>query len=158
MRNRSNSTCPDEILEWIPWYPDQGLTPSQRGAVEAHAAGCTACREEISVLQGSAAPTIELPDAERVFAQVLARIEDDGVEGPSRAMPASAVTRPAAPARPGRGRGGWSRPAALAAGLGLAVLCTSIGALGTAYFLGGAAARDASYTTAAAPQASAAGT
>ena len=71
-------SCPPEILEWLPWYVDDGLAESQRGAVEAHAAQCEACRAEIAMLSG-AMPEHEAPGADAVFADVLARIEASGV-------------------------------------------------------------------------------
>ena len=36
--------CPPDILELIPWYPEDGLSDAERGAVEAHAACCPECR------------------------------------------------------------------------------------------------------------------
>jgi hypothetical protein len=73
MSRSPQDDCPADVLGWIPWYPD-GLEEDQRGAVEAHAAACSACRDEISVLLGST-PTEATPDPERIYAQVLARME-----------------------------------------------------------------------------------
>jgi hypothetical protein len=73
-------TCPAEILDWLPWYAD-ALPDAQRGAVEAHAAECAACRAEIAMLADGVIPPVEAPDSEQVFAKVLARIEAAGVGG-----------------------------------------------------------------------------
>ena len=72
-RTPPQTRCPADVLGFIPWYPD-GLDDAQRGAVEAHAAGCSACREEIAMLQGLSEPGAA-PDPERIYAQVLARME-----------------------------------------------------------------------------------
>lgn len=74
--------CPADVLGWIPWYPD-GLEAPERGAVEAHAASCPACRQEIEMLQGG----VEhggAPEPERIYAQVLARMEATPPAGESR--------------------------------------------------------------------------
>ncbi len=80
-RTPPQTQCPADVLGFIPWYPD-GLDETQRGAVEAHAAGCSDCRDEIAMLQGSLglqgsdlAESGEAPDPERIYAQVLARME-----------------------------------------------------------------------------------
>lgn len=83
MTTHEETTCPPGVLGWIPWYPD-GLADEQRGAVEAHAAECAVCREEIAFLQGDAEPPVEASDPERVYAQVLARIESGGGEAAER--------------------------------------------------------------------------
>ena len=70
------TTCPETILASIPWYPD-GLSAEECGAVEAHAADCRACRDELAFLRGDEEPTIELPDPERFYARVLERITAD---------------------------------------------------------------------------------
>src|SRR5262245_52950151 len=69
----TTNPCPEAILASIPWYP-AGLTPEECGAVEAHAADCRECRAELSFLRGDEEPEVELPDAERVYSRVLARI------------------------------------------------------------------------------------
>lgn len=84
--------CPEDVLAAIAWYPD-GLDAERRGAVEAHAAGCALCREEISFLRGEG--QVALPpvaESERVYARVLERIEayEDRARG---------ATRTAAPVR-----------------------------------------------------------
>jgi hypothetical protein len=78
------TTCPEDVLASIPWYPD-GLTAEECGAVEAHAADCRACRDELAFLRGDEEPAIELPDAERVYARVLDRISGD--EQPAASTP-----------------------------------------------------------------------
>lgn len=97
--------CPSEILDWLPWYADDGLSERQRGAVEAHAATCEACRTEIAMLRGDAVPDIAAPAWEPAFAKVLARIEAAGPENaveagghrvpsPARRAPRRAGVRP----------------------------------------------------------------
>lgn len=71
--------CPEEVLEWIPWYAEDALAESQRGAVESHAAQCEACRFELAMLSGGPAPSATAPDPDPVFARVLARIEAEDV-------------------------------------------------------------------------------
>jgi Fervidolysin N-terminal prodomain len=73
MATSTTISCPEAILASIPWYPD-GLTPEECGALEAHAADCRACRAELAFVRGDEEPEIELPDVERVYARVLARI------------------------------------------------------------------------------------
>jgi hypothetical protein len=78
--------CPEEVLAAIAWYPD-GLDAERRGAVEAHAADCALCREEISFLRGEgqvASPPVA--ESERVYARVLERIEayEDRARGGAR--------------------------------------------------------------------------
>ena len=76
---KNRVVCPQEILDWIPWYAEDALTETQRGAVEAHAAQCVDCRVELAMLSGGATPSAATPDSEPVFARVLARIEAEGV-------------------------------------------------------------------------------
>ncbi len=148
--------CPEEILEWIAWYPDGGLTDAQRGAVEAHAAGCPACRQELELLRCERPEAAGFsPEAEALFARVMERVgrEEAGAResggGPPSAGPApqaadrSAVHPPVAPS--GRLRGG-----ALAASLLLGVLVGT----GIARVLGGGGP---SYRTAAIPEVAAPG-
>ncbi len=67
--------CPESILGWIPWYADDGLTDRQRGAVEAHAAECADCRAEIDIVTGAPFELdSELPDPDRLFREITARI------------------------------------------------------------------------------------
>ena len=84
MNHHAELTCPAEILGWIAWYPDGGLSEAQRGAVEAHAAICEACRREIEVVAGLAEPTDTARDSERLFARVLARIESESLAAEPR--------------------------------------------------------------------------
>ena len=131
--NHSERICPPEILDWIAWFPDAGLSEAERGAVEAHAAECGACRREIDVLAGR----LELPgepDAERLFAKVLARIESESLAGRRLAAdpPGAAPTRPRrawVPAAPRRGRMLRVAPGAAlwAAGIAFAVLFAGLG-------------------------------
>lgn len=114
MTHRATDLCPSEILEWIAWYPDGGLSDGQRGAVEAHAAVCAACRDELSVLAGRAEAPVAPADPERLFARVLALVEADGLAAPAGAVllptPARAGAAPAAAARtfpPRRPRQPW---------------------------------------------------
>jgi hypothetical protein len=89
---RSEATCPADVLEAIPWYPD-GLADAQRGALEAHAAGCAECRLELAFVQGEEAEVPgPVPDAERVWARVLERVAAEG----------GAALRPAARQAPAR--------------------------------------------------------
>jgi hypothetical protein len=90
---RTNEACPAQVLEWIAWYPDGGLSDEQRGAVEAHAALCAPCREELAVLAGRLEAPVAPADPERLFARVLALVEADGF----RAAPAGAGAPVAAP-------------------------------------------------------------
>ncbi|HXK24375.1 MAG TPA: hypothetical protein VMS55_17025 [Myxococcota bacterium] len=87
--------CPEDVLAAIAWYPD-GLDAERRGAVEAHAADCSVCREEISFLRGESPPQTPAAEADRVYARVLERIEAyesraRGVE--RRAPPARRASR-----------------------------------------------------------------
>ena len=66
--SQPREACPPDVLEWIPWYPDQGLNDRQRGTVEAHAAGCADCREEISLVLGKATVTATSDTGEFRFA------------------------------------------------------------------------------------------
>jgi anti-sigma factor RsiW len=114
MTHRATDLCPSEILEWIAWYPDGGLSDRQRGAVEAHAAVCAACRYELAVLAGHAEAPVAPADPERLFARVLALVEADGLAAPAGAgllaAPARAVAAPAAARTlpPRRARQPWS--------------------------------------------------
>src|SRR5262245_29825497 len=106
----NSTTCPEAILASIPWYPD-GLTAEECGAVEAHVADCRACRAELSFVLGDEEPQIELPDVERVYARVLARISatDDDATRDQRGSTARRV-------------GAAARQASLAAGILVAVI------------------------------------
>lgn len=69
--------CPEDVLAWIPWYADGGLSARERGAVEAHAALCSDCRTEIDIVSGApwALEGITLPDADRLYEEIKVRIE-----------------------------------------------------------------------------------
>jgi hypothetical protein len=120
-RERIDSVCPDEVLEAIPWYPD-GLHEMQRGLVEAHAAGCDACRREIQMIAGEPVELPDAPDGDRVWARVLERVSAEGAATPIR--PSSAARR----AGPRSFARAASRPLPLAASIALAV---AFGLLGT---------------------------
>jgi hypothetical protein len=139
--------CPQEVLALIPWYPDGALSAAERGAVEAHAAGCAACREEIHALIGSfePAPHVNVPPAATVLARVLDRIDRAEATGKAGARRRIGM----APGRPSTTeRRVAPRRLALAASLALAA---GVGALATvsAGRLFGAD----SYQTAAGPEA-----
>lgn len=71
----ARAACPPEVLELLPWYPEGALGDAERGRVEAHAAGCDACRRELALIDGSAEPEAgSLPDREKLWALTLARI------------------------------------------------------------------------------------
>lgn len=71
--------CPEDVLAAIPWYAEGQLSPRQRGAVEAHAAVCRDCRDELDIVSGApwAFDGIELPEAARLFGEIQARIDAD---------------------------------------------------------------------------------
>ncbi|MFO0688454.1 MAG: zf-HC2 domain-containing protein [Myxococcota bacterium] len=83
--------CPEDVLAWIPWYADGGLTAREKGAVEAHAAQCGDCRAELDVVAGApwAFEGVELPDADRLFAEITARIEAEEREERATVIPIS---------------------------------------------------------------------
>jgi hypothetical protein len=114
--------CPTDVLEWIPWYGDDGLSEAQRGAIEAHAADCARCRDELALVTGESAVDAEaLPAADGVYERVLARIADDSAD---RDAVERSNTPPATPpARRRWIRARWHEVAAVAgvaAGIGLA--------------------------------------
>jgi Putative zinc-finger len=123
------ATCPPDVLALIPWYPDGTLSASERGTVEAHAATCTACREEIhALLGGFEAPAhIDVPPATEILARVLDRIDQSEAAGPTgrglwRRRPGMSSVRPA------RRSSQLGQRLALAATL---VLAAGVGALAT---------------------------
>ena len=107
----TTSSCPEAILASIPWYPD-GLTPEECGAVEAHAADCRACRAELAFVRGDEEPEIEVPDVERVYSRVLARISAASDEDLPREWRVEAARRV----------GEAARQASVAAGILVAVI------------------------------------
>jgi hypothetical protein len=120
MSVHGEAVCPEAVLASIAWYPDQ-LDEERRGLVEAHAAGCPACRDELAFVQGESEPELALPDPEAVYARVLARIERS--EGRARGGARREVSR----ARPPMREHAVSRRAALAAGIALALAVGTIG-------------------------------
>ena len=76
-REARRARCPESVLGWIPWYADGGLTAREKGAVEAHASECRDCRAELDIVAGMpwSFDGIELPDADRLFGEIRARIE-----------------------------------------------------------------------------------
>lgn len=109
--------CPEDVLGWIPSYPDEGLSEAQRGAVEAHAASCQRCRDEIALVLGEAQPQVDPAETEAAFARVLAR-----TRGAERAP----AVRPATP----RPRRRMTPRARLAVAAVLALAFAGVGALG----------------------------
>jgi hypothetical protein len=112
--------CPDDVLAAIAWYPE-GLDEDERGAVEAHAADCVACRDELAFVHGTAMPVPPQPEAQRVYARVLERIEGYERERSSAERPA-AVAVPARGAAPLRARSPMRAPLRAAAALFAAAL------------------------------------
>jgi len=135
-------SCPEPVLAAIAWYPE-GLSPEERGAVEAHAADCRACREELAFLRGDEEPRVEIPDPTRVYEGVLLRIEAH-----EKGADAGDVGAAFAPATGRVGRR-VSRPAAVAAGLAVALLAGVLGGAGTLWL----AREEPVYATATAPPA-----
>lgn len=127
MSMQGETSCPEAVLASIAWYPD-ALDERRRGLVEAHAASCAACREELAFVQGRIEPELELPDPEGVYAGVLARIERSSAG--ERRRGSASERRPLRRSRVGRREAFGTRPAVLAAGLALALLCGALGALG----------------------------
>src|SRR4030095_12060788 len=111
MATSTTISCPEAILSSIPWYPD-GLTPEECGALEAHAADCRACRAELAFVRGDEEPEIEVPDVERVYARVLARISANSDEETVLEPRISTARRV----------GGAARQASVAAGILVAVM------------------------------------
>jgi len=145
--SKKDLVCPREVLDWIPWYAEDALAETQRGAVEAHAAQCTDCRVELAMLSGGTAPSAAAPDPEPVFARVLARIEAEGVgDAPvhvgSHLAPALSRRTPLLHRAQSSGRRSLSRLA------GTAALILGVGAAG--WFANSLIARhaDAEYRTA----------
>jgi anti-sigma factor RsiW len=77
--------CPKQVLGWIPWYEDGGLSDGQRSVVDAHASKCPECRAELDLVAGAAFEIdVELPDLDRSFAAVAARIAGSVRNEPTR--------------------------------------------------------------------------
>ena len=78
-------TCPEGVLTLIPWYNE--LDAADRGIVEAHAAGCAACRSEVEMVAGGPVPPTPYPDRDVAFSRLMASIEHTerhGREAPRR--------------------------------------------------------------------------
>jgi hypothetical protein len=129
MSMQGETSCPEAVLASIAWYPD-ALDERRRGMVEAHAASCAACREELAFVQGRIEPEIALPDADELYAGVLGRIERSESRARGARLSGSTERRPLRRRRVGRREAFGARPAMLAAGLALALLCGALGALG----------------------------
>ncbi len=87
-REARSIRCPESVLGWIPWYGETDerggslLDRRQRGAVEAHAAECGDCRAEIDMISGAPFEIdVDLPDPDRIFDEITARIEAGEAEG-----------------------------------------------------------------------------
>jgi hypothetical protein len=90
-RETRRQRCPAAVLGWIPWYPEGGLTAREKGAVEAHAAECGDCRSELDIVAGMpwAFEGIDLPDADRLFDEITARIDADAHADRATVIPIS---------------------------------------------------------------------
>ncbi|MEM9174648.1 MAG: zf-HC2 domain-containing protein [Myxococcota bacterium] len=94
-REARSIRCPESVLGWIPWYGetdengDRLLDARKRGAVEAHAAECPDCRAELDMISGAPYEIdVDLPDPDRVFDEITARIDAGEAEGlDTRPMP-----------------------------------------------------------------------
>lgn len=94
-QNRSNP-CPDDVLGWLAWYPEVDergrplLDVRQRATVEAHLVECEDCFEEVELIRGAPLePDLDLPDPDRMFAAILARVASEEAAGidPETALP-----------------------------------------------------------------------
>ncbi len=122
METRNDTRCPQEVLDWIAWYPDGLLPERMRGTIEAHAAECARCRAEIEMLATGEAqePEVAIPDPDQVFGRILSRIEDEAARRRTPAPPK------AAPKRATRGR--TLRRSAMAAALAMVFAAGAVGA------------------------------
>ena len=87
-REARSIRCPESVLGWIPWYGETDergerlLDVRQRGAVEAHASECPDCRAELDMISGAPFEIdVDLPDPDRVFEEITARIDAGEAEG-----------------------------------------------------------------------------
>lgn len=131
--------CPEAIVDWIAFYPDS-LNEVQRGAVEAHAASCTECRNEIDILAGHVRPS-DVPDADELFSQVLARMESEQVvtrqtDGGLELAPAAPSAGHRAPRRTKRPRPLWKRPVVLAASIAMMLMGAGLGSFAAEFLRG----------------------
>lgn len=106
-REARSMRCPESVLGWIPWYGEadaQGaslLDSRQRGTVEAHAAECTECRAELDMISGAPFEIdVDLPDPDRMFDEITARIEAGEAEGVDTAPVFPSSGDATAPRRP----------------------------------------------------------
>jgi len=165
---QAGAGCPEEVLALIPWYPDGPLSDRERGLVEAHAAGCAGCREEIASLLGElrGPEGLDVPPAEASLARVRSLIDAEesrrarpaprlrALEGGRGAADTAAAPRPAAPRPAAQPVRSWGRRLALAAGL---VAAAGLGFLASERLLGPERPADAVYRTATSPGAGRAG-
>ncbi|MCR9092706.1 MAG: hypothetical protein NXI30_00680 [bacterium] len=93
-REARSIRCPQSVLGWIPWYGETDergerlLDARQRGAVEAHAAECADCRAELDMISGAPFEIdVALPDPDRVFDEITARIDAGEADGVDTAPP-----------------------------------------------------------------------
>jgi hypothetical protein len=100
MNPTREAACPEDVLMAIAWYPD-GLDAELRGIVEAHAADCAACREELAFVRGEGLAPAPREESDRVYARVIERIEAyEAKQRPAaRVATAPAVRRAAFPLR-----------------------------------------------------------
>lgn len=95
-REARHLRCPESVLGWIPWYTEGTLSERQKGAVEAHASECADCRAELDMISGAPFEIdVSLPDPDRLFAEISARIDADPT-----ATPDSSTVVPIDRARP----------------------------------------------------------
>lgn len=139
MGTEATGHCPEAIVDWIAFYPD-ALNEVQRGAVEAHAAGCSECRNEIDVLAGHVRPS-GTPDAEELFSRVLARMESEQVATRQTThglelAPDSPGAGHRAPRRAVRVRSPWKRPVVLAAGVVMMLMGAGFGSYAAEFLRG----------------------
>jgi anti-sigma factor RsiW len=82
---RDTPSCPEDVMQLIPWYDDKQLSSEERSRIESHAAECAACRAEIGWMRGERAPEpTSVPSADAAYSRVRAKIEAPPVRLPSR--------------------------------------------------------------------------
>lgn len=87
-REARHLRCPESVLGWIPWYTEGSLNPRQMGAVEAHASECADCRAELDMISGAPFEIdVDLPDPDRLYAEITARIDADDSGAASSVIP-----------------------------------------------------------------------
>jgi hypothetical protein len=120
-----SSSCPPDILDLLPWYPDGGLTSDERGAVEAHAAECSECRREILEDVRGVVLAEDAPSADRILSRVFDQIAAGSPAETAQPSPRFATLLRAAPRRPR-----WQTSLAWAAAAGLAAFLATAAAIG----------------------------